>query len=120
MTSEWCERCGSYHPATTPHIDADETVERLTDEDVARILRVLPTLEVDGEPAYGVTLGRVGDGPDTLDTYDIHKLVAEVKRLRSDDWLRDALRAIRESKGPPPISLEAMLDVFRKHRDAAP
>lgn len=47
----------------------------------------------------------------------IAHLVRDVRRLRSDGWIETALRAIREEKGPPPISVAAMVAVFRKHRD---
>lgn len=92
--------------------------EQLTDEDVARILRVLPQLDGYSEPAYGVVLGRIGDGPDTLDTFDIHKLVAEVRRLRGDDWLQGAAEEIDTayaSGGDPPRA--TVLTILRKHRD---
>jgi hypothetical protein len=127
-----CARCGKgvvYGPAAPEggllcndcvaiQATTDDDTEPPTDADLARIERCLPerdTFNVSG-------LGAVeGENPASFGTDDVRALVDEVRRLRSDEWLADALRAIRESKGPrPPISLEEMLDVFRKYRDGQP
>jgi hypothetical protein len=100
----------------------------LTDEDLERIMRVLPEIDDDGEASYGVTLGRLGDGPDTLDTWDVHNLVAEVRRLRSDEWLRAAAEEVHDNcgewNGPFEPDAEGLngqaggiLAILRKHRE---
>lgn len=47
---------------------------------------------------------------------DVTRLVAEVRRLRSDEWLA---RGLNEAAGPTfqPAAVGAIMAILRKHRD---
>lgn len=60
---------------------------RVTEEDLARIERVLPPVDEDGDPRYTMVLGRVAateaDPGAEFDTDDVRNLVNDVRRLRA-------------------------------------
>ncbi len=75
------------------------TYDPLTEDDLLRIERCLPPLHDDGEAGFAVTLGQAGlrgaEKPEAeFDTDDVHRLIGEVRRLRSvvedaSDWRPD-------------------------------